>query len=130
MVEVAASGKDKKKADKKRTDPAQKRAMLAVERRLYNRARKSAVATRIKKVGHLQQAAATEVLQHVQRTSVEAPQKPVCAAHQGAWGTAPLWPAPLQPTPIRLCLSVSAPVSALERVLCPCSAAYRVRRVS
>jgi ribosomal protein S20 len=40
-----------KKAAKKRTDPAVKRAMLAKERRLYNKARKSACATRVKKVG-------------------------------------------------------------------------------
>lgn len=48
---MAAEGEAKKKAPKKRTDPAVKRAMLAVERRLYNKARKSACATRIKKVG-------------------------------------------------------------------------------
>ncbi len=51
---VAAAAVDEEKKKKsifgKRTDPAVKRAMIAEERRLYNKARKSACATRIKKV--------------------------------------------------------------------------------
>ena len=46
---VAAEEKDKK-APKKRTPFPVKRAQLAEERRMYNKARKSACATRIKKV--------------------------------------------------------------------------------
>jgi len=45
---VAAEGD--KKATKKRTPAPVKRAQLAEERRMYNKARKSACATRIKKV--------------------------------------------------------------------------------
>ncbi len=48
VVEVNAMADAKKK---QRTDSAVKRAMLGAERRLYNKARKSACATRIKKVG-------------------------------------------------------------------------------
>lgn len=48
---VAAEDKEKdKKAPKKRTPFPVKRAQLAEERRMYNKARKSACATRIKKV--------------------------------------------------------------------------------
>lgn len=54
-VVVKAMAEEKKKTAKKRTPPAVKRAMLAEERRMYNRARKSACATRIKKVSSAQQ---------------------------------------------------------------------------
>lgn len=46
-LQVVAAEEQKKK----RTDPAVKRAELAVERRMANRSRKSACATYIKKVG-------------------------------------------------------------------------------
>ena len=49
---VAAEEKDKK-APKKRTPFPVKRAQLAEERRMYNKARKSACATRIKKVRYV-----------------------------------------------------------------------------
>lgn len=48
---VRAAGEDDKKKVQTRTDPAVKRAKLGEERRMYNKARKSACATRIKKVG-------------------------------------------------------------------------------
>ncbi len=52
VVVRAADDKDasaKKKVVKKRTPAPVKRAMIAEERRMYNKARKSACATRIKK---------------------------------------------------------------------------------
>eukprot|EP00798_Chlamydomonas_sp_ICE-L_P015938 gene15938-22070_t len=53
VVQVRAEEEGEKKKGMvygKRTDPAVKRAQLAVTRRLYNKSRKSACATRIKKV--------------------------------------------------------------------------------
>ncbi len=47
---MVAAEPDKKPAAKKRTPFPVKRAQLAEERRMYNKARKSACATRIKKV--------------------------------------------------------------------------------
>jgi ribosomal protein S20 len=50
VVRAAEGEAAKKKAAKKRTPAPVKRAMIAEERRMYNKARKSACATRIKKV--------------------------------------------------------------------------------
>ncbi len=50
-MRVAAMADEKKPAAKKRMDAAVKRALLGEERRIYNKSRKSACATRIKKVG-------------------------------------------------------------------------------
>lgn len=52
QVVAAEPGKEEKdkKAPKKRTPAPVKRAMISEERRMYNKARKSACATRIKKV--------------------------------------------------------------------------------
>ena len=51
-MQVVAAEPEKKKVQK-RTDPAVKRDMLGKQRRMYNKARKSACATRIKKVRRL-----------------------------------------------------------------------------
>ncbi len=49
-VQVVAAEPPAKKAAKKRTPAPVKRAMISEDRRMYNKARKSACATRIKKV--------------------------------------------------------------------------------
>jgi hypothetical protein len=49
-LQVVAAEPDKEKKVQKRTPAPVKRAQLSEERRMYNKARKSACATRIKKV--------------------------------------------------------------------------------